>query len=318
MQSTRTAIERLLTSTAEHGADLGYAAGWAGVKALPAPVARRLFQLAADAGTRRGGPAVTQLRANLARVIGHETAGETSKKELDSLVQAAMRSYARYWMETFRLPKMPRSAVLAKTATEGTEHLDAAIAAGKGVVLALPHSGNWDVAALWLIERGSPFTTVAERLKPESLYDRFVAYRESIGMQVLPLTGGARNPIDVLSERLREGGVICLLGDRDLSRRGVEVTFFGEATRMPAGPALLATSTGATLLPVTLWYTEDGWGQRIFPPITLADGDRVDQIRSATQALADRFAESIAAHPADWHMLQKLWLADLKPRSART
>ncbi|SDJ15801.1 KDO2-lipid IV(A) lauroyltransferase [Frankineae bacterium MT45] len=313
-QATRAGIERLLTATAEHGADLGYAAGWAGVKALPAPVARRLFELAADAGTRRGGSGVAQLRANLARVVGPDT----SREELDSLVAAAMRSYARYWLETFRLPKMSRPDVLARATTEGTEHLDAAIAAGKGVVLALPHSGNWDVAALWLIERGHPFTTVAERLKPESLYDRFVAYRESIGMRVLPLTGGERNPIEVLSERLREGGVVCLLGDRDLSRRGVEVTFFGEATRMPAGPALLATSTGAALLPVTLWYTDDGWGQRIFAPLELVEGDRVDQIRAATQQLADRFAESIAAHPADWHMLQKLWLSDLTPRSVRT
>jgi KDO2-lipid IV(A) lauroyltransferase len=196
--------------------------------------------------------------------------------------------------------------------------LDAALERGGGAVVALPHQGNWDVAGLWVVERYGGFTTVAERLKPESLYERFVAYRESIGMEVLPLTGGAQSPSEVLKQRLRANGIVCLPADRDLSRNGVEVQFFGEATRMPGGPALLAATTGATLLPVSLWFTEGGWGQRIYAPLTLPDPPLREQVTRATQALADVFAHGIAEHPADWHMLQRLWLADFPAREPAT
>jgi len=190
----------------------------------------------------------------------------------------------------------------------GQENLDAALAQGTGAVVALPHSGNWDMAGVWLVGHSGTFTTVAERLKPESLYQRFIDFRETLGFEVLPLTGGDRPPATVLAERLRQNKVVCLLGDRDLTSSGVPVTFFGAKTLMPAGPAHLAATTGAALLPVGLWFTADGWEFRIHPPIRVAGSAAVP---AATQALADVFAADIAAHPADWHMLQKLWLADL-------
>jgi phosphatidylinositol dimannoside acyltransferase len=146
---------------------------------------------------------------------------------------------------------------------------------------------------------------VAERLKPESLFDRFVAFRESLGMEVIPLTGGDRPPYDVLEERLRGGGTLCLLADRDLTPRGIDVDFFGATARMPAGPARLALETGATLLPVTLAFTEDGW------EITFHDAVEHGQLRAMTQGLADAFQKGIAAKPEDWHMLQRVWLDDL-------
>jgi phosphatidylinositol dimannoside acyltransferase len=152
---------------------------------------------------------------------------------------------------------------------------------------------------------------VAERLEPESLFDRFVAYRESLGMRVLPLTGGPRPPMQVLAERLRAGEAVCLVADRDLSRNGVDVRFFGEPTRMPPGPALLAATTGAALIPVHLYFDGDGWGQWIGPEIELGDGPLRDRVQRATQALAGAFESRIAGHPEDWHMLQRLWLADL-------
>jgi KDO2-lipid IV(A) lauroyltransferase len=159
-----------------------------------------------------------------------------------------------------------------------------------------------------------PFTTVAERLKPESLFDKFVAYRESLGMEVLALTGGDLSPMTVLKQRLQANGVVCLVADRDLSRSGVDVEFFGEPTRMPAGPSLLAATTGATLLPVHLHFREDGWGQWIGAPIELGDGDLRSKLATGTQALATAFSERIAAFPQDWHMMQRLWLADLDPQ----
>ena len=208
---------------------------------------------------------------------------------------------------------MDTDSVVSRVASEGAEHIDAAVAAGRGVILALPHSGNWDVAGMWLIARGVKFTTVAERLEPESLFDRFVRYREGLGMEIIPLSGGERAPSTILTERLQAGGCVCLLADRDLGATGVPVEFFGEATRMPPGPALLAATTGAALLPVTLHFTEDGWGQWIGPPIEPPPGRLRDRVADATQQLADSFTDRIAVHPADWHMLQKLWLADLDP-----
>ncbi len=271
-----------------------YAGGWAFVRALPEPVAVRLFDAGADLAARRGGKGVDRLRANLARVAPGQ-----------DLTQAALRSYARYWREVFRLPVTPPERIVGGMQVVGEERFRAGLASGRGVILALPHSGNWDHAGAWCGLTGAPFTTVAERLEPEGLFDRFVAFRESLGMEVLPLTGGARPPYDVLVERLEAGGTLCLLADRDLSARGVDVTFFGATARMPAGPASLALRTGAVLLPVTLAFTDDGWLCTWHEEVAHTD------VATMTQALADAFAAGIAAHPADWHMLQRLWLDDL-------
>lgn len=296
----------------ERAVGAGYSAGWSMVKSMPKGMSARAFRAAADAATVRNGAGAQQLRRNLRRVVGPAT----SELRMDTLVGAALRSYSRYWLETFRLETMDHRAVAENTRANlvGGEHVDAALERGKGVVFALPHSGNWDAAGIWLVETHGPFATVAERLKPASLFDRFVAYRESLGMEVIALTGGQRPPVDILADRLRSNGMVCLLADRDLSRNGIEVDFFGERTRMPAGPALLAATTGATLCPVHHRFVGEGWGLIFDAPITLT-GERLrDQVASGTQALADAFARRIAAYPEDWHMLQRLWLADLPPR----
>ncbi|PPK67368.1 phosphatidylinositol mannoside acyltransferase [Actinokineospora auranticolor] len=283
----------------------GYGLGWKLVRALPHGTAAGLFRAGADLAARREGAGSRQLRANLARVVP-----QAGPAELDDLVRQALRSYARYWMEAFRLPSMDHADIhrrIGATMT-GNEYVTAALAEGNGVVLALGHSGNWDAAGVWLVGEHGRFTTVAERLRPEALYEKFVAYRESLGFEIVPATGGDKNPAVVLAERLRQNGLVCLLADRDLTPAGLPVNFFGEQTRMPAGPAYLAARTGAALLPVGTWYTDDGWGLRIHPPVKV---DGVRGIPAATQALADTLAADIAAHPADWHMLQKLWLADL-------
>ncbi|MCW2522998.1 MAG: phosphatidylinositol mannoside acyltransferase [Frankiales bacterium] len=305
---------RLSAGSTARLSDWAFGAAWRLLRATPARPAAWVFDRAADLVTRRNGPAVQQFRRNLARVsAGLDGRSPLPPAELDELVREGVRSYARYWLETFRLPAMSVPSILARASTEHADRLDAALAQGKGVILALPHSGNWEVAGIWLIARGQPFSTVAERLKPESLFDKFVAYREGLGMEVLPLTGGPP-PTERLKARLAGGGVICLLADRDLSRRGLEVSFFGEPTRMPAGPALLAAQTGAVLLPVHVHYTDHGWGQWVGEPVELGDGSLRTRLQTGTQALADAFADRIAQYPADWHMLQPLWLADLSPR----
>jgi len=295
------------TRVRERLLDLGYAGGWRVVRALPSALAQGLFRRGADWAAGRDGRATRQLRRNLARVRP-----SASAEELDDLVRAGLRSYARYWCEAFRLPSMDLDALRATVGPriEGLEHVEAALAAGRGMIVALPHSGNWDVAGVWLAGRCGGFTTVAERLRPESLYRRFVAYRELLGFEILPLTGGPEPVADVLARRLRAGGAVCLVADRDLSAGGVRVDFFGERAKMPIGPAKLAERTGAALLPAGLWFTDDGWGFRVHPPVV------APSVRAATQAVADAFAVDIAQHPADWHMLQPLWLADLPARRA--
>ncbi|MFI5612974.1 phosphatidylinositol mannoside acyltransferase [Amycolatopsis sp. NPDC051903] len=283
--------------------EFGYATGWRLARRLPRPVGTAVFALGADVATRRGGGGVRQLRANLTRVVP-----QADEQELDELVRRAMRSYARYWYESFRLPSTDKDKLLANFTITGVENIDAALAEGNGAVIALPHSGNWDVAGVWLARYLGGFTTVVERLKPESLFRRFVAYRESLGFEIVPLTGDSA-AMRVLLKRLRENKVVCLVGDRDLTTSGLEVKFFGERTRMPAGPARLAATTGAALLPVGSWYSGDGWELRVHPRIRVTARAEVP---AATQALADVFAGDIAAHPADWHMLQKFWLADLE------
>jgi lauroyl/myristoyl acyltransferase len=282
--------------------DLGYAAGWRLVRAMPELVARNAFDAGAIYASRNGGP--TQLRKNLARVLG-----VTPARVPGGLMRASLASYARYWREAFRLPSMDKQKL--RTRLEpcllGREHLNAALDGGRGAVLALPHSGNWDMAGVWLVQHYGTFTTVAERLKPESLYRRFIDYREKLGFEMLPLTGGERPPFEVLSERLLANKFICLMAERDLTRSGVQVDFFGEPTRMPAGPAKLAIATGAPLHPVHCYNTRDSWVFDVSPSLDTSSGD----VTAITQALADRFAKGIAAHPADWHMMQPQWLADL-------
>lgn len=291
---------------------LGYAAVWALVRWLPTPITAVAFRLAADLVWRRRGPSVLRLEANLRRVVGPAA----SERDLARLSRQGLRSYLRYWRETFALPSWSGERIEASFRATGLEHVQNARAAGRGALLVLSHSGNYDLAGAWLARSGYPFTTVAERLRPERLFDRFVAHRQALGMEVLALTGGERSAFGVLVRRLREGGVVCLVGDRDLSSGGVPVSFFGEQASMPAGPATLALHTGADLLPAVLYYGPDGYPHAdIQAPIPQPrEGDKASRVRAMTQAVADALAAGIAAHPGDWHMLQRLWLADLDPR----
>ncbi|WP_055694361.1 phosphatidylinositol mannoside acyltransferase [Streptomyces prasinopilosus] len=289
--------------------DALYGAGWATVKKLPEPVAVRLGRVIADLAWKRRGQGVRRLESNYARVVP-----DASPERLAELSRAGMRSYLRYWMESFRLPAWSPERIANGIDIQDIHRVTDGMAAGKGVVLALPHLANWDLAGAWATTGlGIPFTTVAERLKPETLYDRFVAYREGLGMEVLPHNGGSA--FGTLARRLREGGLVCLVADRDLSASGVEVEFFGETARMPGGPALLAQHTGALLLPATLWYDDSPVMRgRVHPAVPVPEsGTRAEKTSVMTQALADAFATGIAEHPEDWHMLQRLWLKDLDP-----
>jgi KDO2-lipid IV(A) lauroyltransferase len=291
------------------GVELAYAAGWKLVRLMPAGLARWTFRAVADQLTRRGNRGVWQLTRNLRRVVGPGP----SEEELAELVRDGMRSYARYWLEAFRLPGVPPEVMTERFHLTTPELLDTVAA---GCVLALPHAANWEHAGVWATSRGMRLTAVAERLQPEGLYQRFVAYRQRLGMEILPTRGPDRATIDTLADRLRHGGVVALLADRDMSSRGVPVTFFGHPTRMPPGPALLAIQTGRPLIVVSLWFGDDGTYAKLTGPLPVpAEGALSERVATLTQRVADELAAGIAAHPADWHMLSRLWLDD-RPRAA--
>jgi KDO2-lipid IV(A) lauroyltransferase len=288
---------------------VSYAAGWWLVCRVPESWGRWVFHQAGDIAWRRQGHGVEVLEANLRRVIGPEATG----KELRALSRAAMSSYARYWFEVFRLPVISKERLLTGMGfVPGEAEVHAALAAGRGVVLALPHMGNWDQAGAWIIATGVPrFTTVAERLEPESLARRFFAFREGLGFEVLPATGEVSR-FGTLARRLRDGGLVCLPADRDVTGSGIKVEFFGEQALMMGGSAALAVQTGAALMPVTLWFKDQGWGAHIYEEIPVpVEGSRREKVLAMTQQLARIFEAGIRAHPQDWHMLQRVFVADL-------
>ncbi|MGB6453528.1 MAG: phosphatidylinositol mannoside acyltransferase [Streptosporangiaceae bacterium] len=292
----------------DRAAAVVYRAGWLAVRQLPEPAARWAFARIADYLWRRRGKAMRQLEANLGRVVPG-----ASDAELRQLSRAAMRSYLRYWVEAFRLPSMPMERITTGMSVAGEEQTALAhIKAGRGVIFALPHTGNVDVAAAWIMTRGfGQISVIAERLKPESVFQQFVAYRQSLGMEVIPHTGGP-SPFGVMAQRLRQGRLVCIVADRDLSAGGVEVQLFGQPARIGAGPAALAARTGAALMPVTLWFEGDDWRGRIYPEIAAPDdGTQVQKVAAMSQQLARVWQAGIAEHPQDWHMLQKVFVADL-------
>jgi lauroyl/myristoyl acyltransferase len=276
---------------------------------VPRPIALPAAELYLSLRFRRLVRERETVAANLSRVLA-------SAPESD-LVQAATREafalYGRYWYETFALRSMPWDEVLRRFSAEGIEWIDQGLEAGKGVILALPHMGNWDAAGHWLALQGYPIVAVAEELKPARLFELFYRHRRALGMDIVPLTEG-RKVGDRLVRKLSENRLVALLADRNLSGRGVQVDLFGEPYVMPAGPAFLALATGAALLPCAVYTTDDGWNTRINSPLTIerTDDTRAD-VATLTQALAAHFERFISAAPADWHVFQPAWAGSGKP-----
>jgi lauroyl/myristoyl acyltransferase len=276
-----------------------YFAGWRIVRWLPEKSAYRLAYAVADFLTKRNGKNVSRLRSNLRR-----TKPDITPLDLDLLVVNAMRSYMRYWCDTFRFPDWSSERVRESVSVTNEHLLTDAIAAKTGVIVTLPHAGNWDHAGAYFCAKGIPLVTVAERLKPEKLFLKFLEYRQAMGMEVLPLDGRV---LGALAQRLRQGALVALVADRDLSRTGIDVEFFGGPSRMPAGPALLVLKTDAPLITAFVSYTESGIHidfNEVSIPTSGSDEAKVSQI---VQNMAHLFETGISAYPQDWHMLQRIW-----------
>lgn len=284
-----------------------YFAGWRIVRMLPESFAYRLFSFIGRRVLAANGSSIKRLRFNLSRVSPHLLPDETEK-----LLGRSFDSYMRYWCDTFRIQDWSKERI-QETVTLKNEHLLLdPMRSGRGVVIALPHSGNWDHAGAYFCSIGVPLVTVAERLRPEALFVKFLEYRNSMGFEVLSLD--SRSFVTLL-QRAREKRLIALVADRDLSRSGVDVNFFGYPSRMPAGPALLAIKTGVPLVVAHVSYTLQGIHIHFSEVRIPETGDESEKISAVVQSCADLFAKGISEHPEDWHMLQRIWIdGDFKER----
>jgi KDO2-lipid IV(A) lauroyltransferase len=279
---------------------IAYFAGWRIVRWLPEKSAYQLFDFVADRASAKNGKNFRRLESNLKRVVP-----ELTEKQLGNLAKAGMRSYLRYWCDTFRSPDWDTKRIQSTVTVNDPELLLEPVRSKRGVVVALPHAGNWDHAGSYFCSQGIPLVTVVERLKPEKLFLKFLEYRQAIGMEALPLDGRV---MGTLASRLREGKLVALVADRDLSRSGIDVKFFDGTARMPAGPALLAIRTGADLITAYVSYT--ALGIHIdFRKVQIASGNsESERVAKTVQLCADNFAAGISEHPQDWHMLQRIWV----------
>ena len=278
-----------------------YLFAWKLIAFLPEKTACKLAEYISDQIYRKNGKSIQRLRSNYARVVP-----DYSTEELAELTKLGMRSYLRYWFDTFRLSRWSNDQIIRTTQVIRENLLRDPIKSKQGCIVALPHAGNWDHAAAYFCSTGITLIAVVEKLKPEAIFKKFLKYRESIGIEAI---SHKEKTIPILVERLQAGKLVALVADRDMSRNGIEVNFFGQTAKMPAGPAILAIKTGSPLITAYVRYTKVGI-EIIFDEISMPINSisEAEQIKAITQLLADNFATRIKQYPVDWHMLQRIWV----------
>jgi KDO2-lipid IV(A) lauroyltransferase len=277
-----------------------YILAWRVIRFLPMRLVRNLFAFVARFFYRKNGKQVKQLRKNLAIVTN------TSGPELEDLVLAGLVSYSRYWAEAFKLPSFSQKKIDNLVKIDNREILLEPARAGKGVVVAVAHLANWDLAGSWFAQQAGELVTVAERLKPERLFDAFLSYRKSIGLIAYPAKD--RETVTALKRALEAGKIVALVADRDFSDSGIPVMFCGQPCTMPAGPASLAYSTNSVLTTACLYNETNYLAGFVDEPIEIdMTLSREDAIRKATEEMAERFTRYVQKHPTDWHVLQRVW-----------
>lgn len=254
-----------------------------------------------------------QVERNLTRITGHPI----GSPELDEVVLAAYRSYARYWLETFALVRETKEFFLERFHCPTATNIDAVVARGKGAVVAVGHLGNWDAAGAWVGARGQLLVTVAEVLRPRRMFDFFVEHRARLGMKIFAAEKGVT---DKLVAEVENGAVVAILADRDLKGTGVQLDFFGEPATFPAGAASVALRAGVPLLVAGVYGTQlqsgrRGWEAEISEPIELPAERGPGAVELLTAQVAAKLEELVARHPEEWHVFQPFWIADKKAKA---
>jgi lauroyl/myristoyl acyltransferase len=281
--------------------------------ALPEPAVRRLASVAGWIWWRVS----PSRRALVARHMRRVAGPEPSDHEIDVMTRRAFTSYARYWAEVFWIRPRRKEEVVGHSVVENHERFQESVASGHGVILALPHMGNWEIAGANAEHLGGPVLAAAEALANPKIVEWFVEARAGMGIEVV-LAGKGHRSTAALARRLRDGGVIALLADRDVTGRGVEVEFFGERTTVPAGPAALALRTGAIVLPVGSYFNaRRGHRYVIGEPIEFdVDTNAEDAVAVAAQRIASVLEGYIRERPWDWHCFVPNWPSDLEVETA--
>jgi KDO2-lipid IV(A) lauroyltransferase len=289
----------------DEAAALVYRAGSVLARLAPGPVLEAVGALAGAGFELLGGERRRMVIRHQRRVAGRPL----GRAEERRVVRAVVASYARYWVEAFRLPSLSPAEIEAGLVADGLPLVDAALERGHGAVLALPHLGGWEWAGAWMAARGYRLTVVVEALRPEPVFDWFVELREGLGLSVVPL-GPLAGPAVLAA--LGRNEVVCLVCDRDIAGGGVEVELFGERTTLPGGPATLALRTGAVLLPTAIYFTgRAGHLGVVRPPVDLERRGRLrDDVARVTQDLARELEVLIRRAPEQWHLLQPNWPSD--------
>ena len=281
-----------------------YTALWTFVRLLPEKSAYGLFEQIANIAYRRNGKRVQRLRANYEIVIA-----DVSSNDREVLVRKGISSAMRYWCDTFRISDWSTEKIVSSTRAINEHFLFDPINEKRGVIVAVPHAGNWDHAGAYFCAKGARVNTVAEHLKPERLFRKFLAHRERMGMRVLDLNAGVLDDLRNILREERE--LVALVADRDLSRSGIDVRFFDKVARMPAGPAILAYETEADLITAYVVYRKDGIEVSFTPPIKVnREADRSTEVSRITQVIAGRFEDAIRNDPTSWHMQQRIFIDD--------
>jgi len=283
-----------------------YRLGAVAARVLPEQVSLALATVAGRGFASCPSERRRMLRRHMRRVLGPDV----SEVEVRRQAAGAMGAYARYWVDTFRVPSLGLEDLERGLTFSGREHLEAGLAAGRGVILALPHLGGWELAGAYVAQMGDPITVVVEELQPPEVFDWFVSLRRSMGMTVVPADAGAGAAV---ARALKANEVVCLLCDRDMSGTGVPVEFFGERTTLPGGPATLALRSGAPLVPIAVYASWRGHEATLRPPLDTARraSFRAD-VGRITQDVATELEALIRRAPDQWHLLQPNWPSDLE------
>lgn len=273
---------------------------------MPSRLAFRLFDKVAQIVWRREVNSIKQLEMNLSRVLDCDL----DDTRIRALSLQATRSYMRYYCETFMLPRWSDEQLLDRVRAENSEVVTEALKSG-GAVLTLPHLANWDWAGAWAARHFGSLCTVAERLRPEGVFQRFLEARQSRGITLMPLTGEG-GTYEFLREHIVQGRLVALLGDRDVAKSGMGNQFFGHRASLPIGAALLALDTGRPLFTCAPWYDGDNLvitfdTEIVFDRSPVQGRDRLRRAQEVTKQVAENFERHIRSHPENWHQLQPIW-----------
>lgn len=290
----------------------GYVVGSLVARAIPETLAYGLAHLLGGLLAQRHTARRAIVERNLSRVTGEHV----GSKRLDRTVVEAYRSYARYWLETFRLVRETREFFLERFKVFGEDRIDEVLGRGKGAVVVVTHLGNWDAGGAWVAASGRHLTTVAEVLRPRRMFDFFVAHRSKLGMTIFPAEAGVTRK---LIASVEAGDIVAIVGDRDLSGRGLQVQLFGETATLPAGPAFVAMRAGVPVMVAGIYGVKRadgkrGWEAHIGRIIELPQESEREAIPHLTAQIASELEHFIARRPEEWHVFQPFWLADRAER----